>query len=403
MLLVTRTVVVIAAVSLSFVAHWVLPAQTQGPGSSGEAGDNDSFGTTLGQGSLPFEQTLMLSGKVLLDDGTPPGEPVTVYMACGGGREPRGRTSLKGTFTIDLSDRNNLMVGDASVSRPREAGAAANEDPTPFAGADDSLAAPASGLSRFNLFGCRLEAELAGYQSSPVELGNINPRGNPNVGTITMRRREGVAGNAISVTTLSAPKKARKAYEKAFKELRKKKPNGANAERELLKAVAEYPEFAAAWNMLGRIKLTQKDKAGAYEAFEKAVSADASYIAPYSPLLQMAIQDQRWDDAVWLCETMLKLNPFASEARYFLAVARFNKGDMEAAERAVRDLQAGEGVNEHPHSYHLLGAILAKKGEWEPAAAALRSYLEAQPDSPLAATVKEQLAQWEEVGAVQPR
>ncbi|MDA1314379.1 MAG: hypothetical protein O2968_13645 [Acidobacteria bacterium] len=238
---------------------------------------------------MPFEHTLLLTGKVLMDDSTPPAEPVTVYMVCGGRREPRGHTSLKGSFSIDLSDRSNLLVGDASVSRPTETGPAANQDPTPFAGADDSLAAPASGLSRFNLFGCRLEAELAGYESSPIELGNVNPRGNSNLGTITLKRREGVQGTAISVTTLAAPKKARKAYEKAFNETRKKEPNLTKAAADLVKAVTEYPKFAAAWNMLGRIKLDQNDRAGAYEAFERAVSGDASYIAPYSPLLQMAI------------------------------------------------------------------------------------------------------------------
>ena len=76
---------------------------------------------------------------------------------------------------------------------------------------------------------------------------------------------------------------------------------------------------------------------------------------------------------------------------------------MDSAESAVRELQAGGGGNRYPHSYHLLGAILAKKGEWEQAAMALRSYLEAAPGSPLAVSVEEQLAQWEKLGAIQPR
>ncbi len=341
-LLVTRTVVVIAAACLGFVAHLVLPAQTQGPGSTGEAGDNDTFGTTLGQGSLPFEQTLMLSGKVLMDDGAPPGEPVTVYMACGGGREPRGRTSLKGTFTIDLSDRNNLMVGDASVSRPREAGAAANEDPTPFGGRRRQ-----SGRARIRPQQIQLIWAAAWRLSWRVtnralSSSAILVRG----ATQTWGRLRYAGARASREPPLASPpyrrpRRLAKPTKKHSRSCARKKPNSANAEKELLKAVAEYPEFAAAWNMLGRIKLTQKDDTGAYEAFEKAVGADASYIAPYSPLLQMAIQDQRWDDATWLCQTILKLNPFASEARYFLAVALFNKGDMASAEQAIRDLQAG--------------------------------------------------------------
>ena len=315
----------------------LLQGQTAGPGYNGEPGENDSFHATLGrQGPLPYEQTLMISGKVLMDDGAPPLESVTIYMVCGSRREPRGRTSLKGAFTIDLSDRSNLLVGDASISRPTETGPAANEDPTPFAGVDDSLTASVSRLNRFNLFGCLLEAELAGYQSNPIELGNINPTGNPTVGTITLSRRAGVEGTAISVTMLSAPKKARKAYEKGFKELRKKKPNSAKAEKELWKAVSEYPEFAAAWNMLGRIKLEQNDKTGAYEAFEKAVRADAAYLAPYAPLLRMAVQDQRWDDAIWLSDRILKLNPFVTRLFSSRGSVQFEWEPSSSSTRSLR-------------------------------------------------------------------
>jgi len=381
----------------------IAPGQTGGPGAEGgfgTGGDDPLDDLRRQGGGLPFEQGLILSGKVILDDGGAPPEPVALFMYCGATRELKGHTSVKGSFSIDLSFRNQAGFGDASVSQPLGDRPAANTDPTPFSGTDDSLAAPASGLKRINLFGCRLEADLAGYASEAVELGNVNSSGSTNVGTILLRRREGVEGSAISATTLAAPKKARKSYEKAFKEIRKQEPDAEKARVQLLGAVEEYPEFAAAWNMLGRLKLDKADRGGAYEAFEKALGADSKYLAPYTPLLRMAVEDQRWDDAVYLSEQILSLNPYDAGAQYFRAVAQFNKGDIDAAEASVRAMRSGEGEIAFPHAHHLLGTILAKKGEYEPAAASLRKYLEVLPGSPLAATIREQLAQWGQAGVI---
>ena len=391
-----------AALACSLAAP--LPAQdgTAPPPSYGSSA-NDALGRT--QPISGFERPLMLS-KVVLDDGAPPSEPVAIYMSCSGRKVPKGYTSLKGTFSIDLTDRRDPTFTDASVStRP---GPAANDDPTPFKGSDDSLAAPVSGLGRFNFFGCALEIELSGYRSGSIELGNRTESDNPDLGTIVLRRLEGVEGTAISVTTLAAPKKARKAYERAFKELHKKKPKHENVERELNKAVAEHATFAAAWALLGEVRLGRNDlgrndKAAAREAFERAAESDPKYLKPLHPLLKMALEDQRWDDVVRFAEKILRLNPLAVEVRFSQAVAQLNLGQMDAAEQSVLALQSSDAANRLPHSYHLLGTILARKGQFEPAAAAFRTYLEAQPNSPAAAELRQQLAQWESVGAIQPR
>ena len=234
-------------------------------------------------------------------------------------------------------------------------------------------------------------------------MGNRTESDNPDLGTIVLRRLEGVEGTAISLTTLSAPKKARKAHEKAFKELRKKKPKHENVERELNKAVAEHPTFAAAWALLGEVRLERNDKPAAREAFERAAEADPKYLKPLNPLLKMALEDQRWDDAVRFAEKILRLNPFATEVRFSQAVAQLNLGQMDVAEQSVLALQSADAAGRFPQSFHLLGTILARKGEFEPAVAAFRTYLEAQPNSPAAAALRQQLAQWESVGAIQPR
>ena len=336
----------------------------------------------------------MLSGEVRLQDGSAPPESVTIYLDCDGQRVPKGYTNQKGHFSVDLSNRNQMAFADASFAGvPNGRGGV-----TGFGGS--SLSGRSSGLGRYNLFGCALRAELGGFLSEPIELGAHSVFDNPDVGIIVLRRLANVEGSAISFTSLNAPKKAKKSYEKALKEVRKKKPNFGKADKELQKAVAEHPAFAAAWNLMGRVRLRQKDEKGAREAFEKAAEADPKYLEPYAPLVRMALQGSRWDDAVQLSNHLLRLNPYMSEAHYFQAVAEYNLGRMEAAEKSVTEFHAGDKATMFPESNHLLGLIHVKRGQYEPAAGAYRAYVSAQPNSPLAVNIEKQLKEWEALGVI---
>jgi tetratricopeptide (TPR) repeat protein len=358
-----------------------------------------TFGQQQPQQMPEMQRPIMLSGKVQLDDGNPPPDSVTIYLDCDGQRAPKGYSNLKGHFSVDLSDRNQMAFADASYSGGPMAGNPGGGNRSgPFG--NTSLAGRSSGLGRYNLFGCSLLAELAGFVSESIELGSRSVFDNPNIGTIILRRLEGVEGTSISFTSYSAPKKAKKAYEKASKEVRKKKPNFEKARKELDKAVAEHPQFAAAWNLLGKIRLRQNDEAGAQEAFEKAAEADPKYLEPYPHLARMALQGSRWDDAVQLSNHLLRLNPYIAEAHYFQAVAEYNLGRMEAAEKSVTEFQASEKAAMFPQSNQLLGMIYVKRGQYEPAAGAFRAYVTAQPNAPQAADIERQLKEWEALGVI---
>jgi tetratricopeptide (TPR) repeat protein len=178
------------------------------------------------------------------------------------------------------------------------------------------------------------------------------------------------------------------------------KPNLEKAEKELDKAVAEYPEYAAAWHMLGRVRLAKQNNEAAKEAFEKAIDADAKYLNPYDPLVRMALQQQRWGDAAEISSRLLKLNPHATEMQYFHAVAAFNGGDIEAAEKSAKTVREARDGQKFPGAQHLLGMILAKKGKFEPAATEFRGFLTSQPDSAAAPSVRRQLTEWEALGVI---
>ena len=376
------------------------------PTTGGQQGrSTDPYGQRQQQFPQPqFDRPLILSGKVMLGNGMPPPEPVKIYLDCNGQRRPAGFTSTKGTFSVDLNDRNNIAFADASVQgTPAGIGQQAGGGGGGFGAVGTDLSTRSDGLGRVNLFGCQLLAELGGYQADPIQLGTRSVFDNPNVGTMVLRRLDGVEGTSISVTSLSAPKKARKAYDKAFREMQKKEPNLQKAEKELETAVGLHSEYATAWNMLGRIRMMQDDREGGRAAFEKAVEADPKFLDPYPALSRLALTEQRWDDGLQWSNQLLRLNPHASMAHYFSAIANFQLGRMEASRKSVLELKEKNADREFPQSHQILGMIHAQQGLYEQAAVSYRDYLTVQPDGPVASRIKRQLHEWEVLGVIQKK
>src|SRR5262249_6131902 len=58
---------------------------------------------------------IFLSGKVILDDGTPPPEPVTIERVCNGTPHAEAYTDSKGRFSFQLGQSQGVLQ-DASMS-----------------------------------------------------------------------------------------------------------------------------------------------------------------------------------------------------------------------------------------------------------------------------------------------
>ncbi len=113
-------------------------------------------------------------------------------------------------------------------------------------------------------------------------------------------------------------------------------------------AVEEYPEYAAAWNLLGQARLSIGDRVGARDAFHKAMGADDKYLGPYLPLLRMELQGKRWNEVDEVGTRLLRLDRRASEARFYRAVANFNLGNLQMAEQLAVEVQSGEDAASGP-------------------------------------------------------
>lgn len=420
----SRLTILGAALTLAAAALW---GQAQGgnTGSSSSGNTNNRSNTGAGsqqqnQGTVgntnnrndPFGQSrqldpfanqtrpLYLHGRVVTDDGQPPAEPVVVQRVCQSNRIPEGYTDTKGRFSFQVCGDMSLLTTDASVSGTGIGQGA-------MMGARGGAGCPGvrqTGIGRYDMSSCVLRAELSGYRSDDIQLGMYSSMGNNDVGVIVLHRLGGLVGNVVSALTLAAPKPAQKAYQSGLREMRKKKPNYKKGVTQFEKAVAAYPEFAAAWAAMGDAKLGLQDEEGAKTAFEKAIEADPKYLKPYEPLIEMAVEQQDWEGMRVLGPTYLELNPHASNIRFLTAVAALNSGNSEEAEEMVLAMRAREGGPVFPQTYQIMAMVHEGRAEFEKAAEQYRAFLSAtrEPDSGNVQKVKRKLSDWVALGVIQP-
>lgn len=250
------------------------------------------------------------------------------------------------------------------------------------------------------LIGCELRAALPGHRSTSVSLSGRRMFDNPDVGTLILTRIAGVEGLTISMTTLSAPKKARKAFEKGVKEAQKEK--WAKAEKELTKAVTLYPEYAIAWEALGRIFEGQEKTDEARHAYAQALAADDKFISPYIRIAMMDVRLEKWQDVADTTGRVIELNPFDFPDAYFYnSVANLQLNQLAVAVESAREAIKLNAHQEFPQVENVLGVALAQQGNYVEATEHLKKYLEIAPNAVNADLTRQQIAQLEAAVAQQ--
>jgi hypothetical protein len=327
-------------------------------------------------------QPVFVSGKVLLQGGGALPEPVPIERVCNSVSRREGYTDTKGQFEFQLG--LNTTFQDASESDSRI---------TPA-----STPRPGGSASRrpLDLTGCELRAVLAGYQSSVVILRLTGgDTWQYEVGTIFLKRLGNAPGTTISVTSMAAPKDAMRAYEKAQK-AKAEKPE--EAEKYLTKAVEIYPQFAAAWTLLGDIHRQRNEFDAARSDYTRAAAADPQFVNPTYGLTVIAMQEKKWDEAVRLSDQVLKLNAGAFPLAYFFsAAANYNLQKFDAAEDSARKFKALDTQHAHPDVCLLLSYVLSRKQDYAGAAHEIRDYLAAAPNSPDAEQLKADAKRYEDL------
>jgi tetratricopeptide (TPR) repeat protein len=347
------------------------------------------------------QRPIFLSGKVMLDDGTPPPEAVIIERVCNGNPHAEAYTDSKGRFSFQLGQSQGVMQ-DASMSSAGEGrfgggGYGNTGSPLGTNQSNGGFGGP-GGLSGRDLMGCEIRAALPGFRSDSINLGARRAFDNPDLGTIVLHRLANVQGATISAVSLQAPKDAKKAFDKGRDLLKKKKDS--EAAKEFEKAVEIYPKYSTAWFELGRLKEQQSDPEGALKAYGQALAADPKYLNPYRQLAGIYVKDQKWKDAADTTSRLIKLDPVDFPDAYFYnSVANYYLKNYDEAEKSVREAQKLDSRNRMPKSNQLLGAILAEKQDYAGAAEQIKKYLTFLPAGQEAENAKKQLIELEKVTA----
>jgi TolA-binding protein len=325
---------------------------------------------------------MFLSGKVVVDDGTPLTDAAMIQTICRGSIRDEGYTDSKGTFSVQLG---------GSAVRPITGTA----DDTGGRTSVETMSAGGTTGSARDMRDCDLQAVLPGFTSQQIELASkMTDFGNADVGTVILHRIGHVEGFTISATSMMAPGKAKKLYDQGREEEKKNKWDAA--QEKFSKAVQIYPRYAVAWYELGRVQIQRKDVAGAKNSFHQSIAADRTYISPYEQLAQIAMQAKQWKDLSDDTDEMLRLNS-VSFPQYWLynAIASYF---LQNYDKAQKSAQAGLNIDpKHrvPKLEYILGMALAEKHDYPNALLHVRNYIQLAPHAPDVELAQKQVAELE--------
>lgn len=337
---------------------------------------------------MDVRRPIFLTGRLMLEDGSAPPEPVVMLLVCNGSPRPQGYADMKGRFSVTLG-QNNIVMPDASVSGPNDT-----------FGSDSirsvQTGPTTGGMTERQLMGCEFRADLPGFRSDVIQLSGRRLMDNPELGTLILHRIANVEGFTFSMTTAEAPKDSRKAYEKGADLMKKKKY--AEAEIHLRKAVDGYPKYALAWFELGRAYDLQKKRDEAKTAYEQSAACDGKFLNPHLRLLEIAVNGRDWQQIEERSNTVLKLNPFNFPQVWFMnGAANYNLKKLEAAERSAREALKLDVNHANPRISWLLGVILSDKGDYPGALDQMKGYLSFAPQAPDSENVRKHIAELEQV------
>jgi tetratricopeptide (TPR) repeat protein len=305
--------------------------------------------------ALANEPVAVLSGKVVSEDNTPPGVSGSVVLQCATEVRARRELDTRGYFVLSLADAHRQSSDVPGLGKD----AASLSDPW---------------------MGCELYADIPGYSSERLRL-----EGNPGMGVVQVGRiiihpiAPEASSFAVSVTSLAAPDKAKKAFQEGKEQERKGR--WASACHYFQRAVSVYPRYALAWLELGRSELKQNSFREAEQSFEQAIRQDSRLLDGYAELAQLAVGQKSWKELVDVTARLLQLSPQAGPQYWFFnSAAHFNLNQMSEAESAIEHGMRLDANHQVPQMEFLYGLILARKKDYQAAGEHIRAYLRLSPN-----------------------
>lgn len=190
----------------------------------------------------------------------------------------------------------------------------------------------------------------------------------------------------VSVKRLSVSGKAQGEYQRGCGALKGKR--WAEAEDHLRRAVDLYPDYAAAWVLLGQALISEKKSDDAKKACDKAREIDPGYVASYLCLAEFAANESDWPEVAKASAAALDIDPIGNPySLYYAADAGLHQRQLSQAEMHAQAAVKLDTWHHIPELHMLLAQIYQEAGNVVGEATQLKEFLKYaanSKDAPLA-------------------
>jgi Tetratricopeptide repeat len=283
---------------------------------------------------------VILHGKVVMEDGSPPPIVVSIERVC---------SDVSGSMPGVLTDKKGEYIWRMNI------------DP----------------LETRN---CVIRASHAGYSSTEVEVSGVDTTHTTlDLPPIVIRNsvfdpytlsfsEKGISGRALGD------------WKAAIKALDNQ--NLAEAAPHLEAVTAASGKAAQAWHALGVIDDRLNKPAEAHAAYQHAITADPKFLRTYVALARLCIKTKDWNCAGETADALIKEDPKHSYPEIYLhrAVARYELKDLSGAQASVEESMRLD--SKLARAEYVLGRILEAKGDLSGAKAHMTKYLQLEPAAP---------------------
>jgi tetratricopeptide (TPR) repeat protein len=199
-----------------------------------------------------------------------------------------------------------------------------------------------------------------------------------------------------ALTDLSAPKNARRLFQKAFQALQAKRL--VDAREKFGRAIAEYPCYARALTGLASIQIAARELDAAATNLHQAVRCDPGFPEACALLGQVLNNQKKFVESEEILKQGLRLSPEAWPLYDQLATAHYNEGQYaKAQEEWLRVLALAPAPPAELHAK--LAAVYLQGGARDKAYAEMQAYLRAEPWGRFASTFKAMMPRLRPSGA----
>lgn len=188
-----------------------------------------------------------------------------------------------------------------------------------------------------------------------------------------------VRGSSVSAIRLGVPGKARSQFQKACDAF--KKVDLAKTEEHLRDAIDKYPNYPAAWVLLGQVKLGQQKLTEAHDDCSKPIKVDPTYLAPYLCLAGLLNREKNWSELQTWTDRFrgLSLNGDLY-SNYYRGLALFHLHKYADAKENIAQAISIDSAHHQPSLFFLLAQIYGEQGDVPSASAQIQQYVKYSPN-----------------------